>query len=51
MGLLESIRGPRDLRRLSHDELTTLAEEIRTFLVTSVARTGATSDRTSVSSS
>ena len=40
MGLLESIRGPRDLRRLSHDELTTLAEEIRTFLVTSVARTG-----------
>ena len=40
MGLLESIRGPRDLRRLSQDELTTLAEEIRTFLVTSVARTG-----------
>jgi 1-deoxy-D-xylulose-5-phosphate synthase len=40
VGLLESIRGPRDLRRLSHDELTTLAEEIRTFLVTSVARTG-----------
>jgi 1-deoxy-D-xylulose-5-phosphate synthase len=40
VGLLESIRGPRDLRRLSPDELTTLAEEIRTFLVTSVARTG-----------
>jgi 1-deoxy-D-xylulose-5-phosphate synthase len=40
VGLLESIRGPRDLRRLSHDELTALAEEIRTFLVTSVARTG-----------
>jgi 1-deoxy-D-xylulose-5-phosphate synthase len=40
VGLLESIRGPRDLRRLSNDELTALAEEIRTFLVTSVARTG-----------
>jgi 1-deoxy-D-xylulose-5-phosphate synthase len=40
VGLLESIRGPRDLRRLSSDDLTTLAEEIRTFLVTSVARTG-----------
>jgi 1-deoxy-D-xylulose-5-phosphate synthase len=40
VGLLESIRGPRDLRRLSHDELTALAEQIRTFLVTSVARTG-----------
>jgi len=40
VGLLESIRGPRDLRRLSRDELTTLAEEIRGFLVTSVSRTG-----------
>jgi 1-deoxy-D-xylulose-5-phosphate synthase len=40
VGLLESIRGPRDLRRLGTDELTTLAAEIREFLVASVARTG-----------
>jgi 1-deoxy-D-xylulose-5-phosphate synthase len=40
VGLLESIRGPRDLRRLNPDELSALAEEIRTFLVTSVTRTG-----------
>ncbi|MDQ1627466.1 MAG: 1-deoxy-D-xylulose-5-phosphate synthase [Actinomycetota bacterium] len=40
MGLLESIRGPRDLRRLDQEQLRALAEEIRRFLVTSVARTG-----------
>jgi 1-deoxy-D-xylulose-5-phosphate synthase len=40
VGLLESIKGPRDLRRLSADELKTLAEEIRTFLVRSVSTTG-----------
>ncbi|MGH8968836.1 MAG: 1-deoxy-D-xylulose-5-phosphate synthase [Actinomycetes bacterium] len=40
MGLLESIQGPRDLRRLDRRELDTLAEEIRTFLVDSVSRTG-----------
>jgi len=38
--LLESLRGPADLRRLGGEELRTLAEEIRQFLVTSVARTG-----------
>jgi 1-deoxy-D-xylulose-5-phosphate synthase len=40
VGLLETIRGPRDLRRLGTDELRTLAAEIRDFLVSSVARTG-----------
>jgi 1-deoxy-D-xylulose-5-phosphate synthase len=40
VGLLESVRGPRDLRRLDPDQLATLAEEIRAFLVTSVTRTG-----------
>jgi 1-deoxy-D-xylulose-5-phosphate synthase len=40
VGLLESIRGPRDLRRLDQEQLRALAEEIRRFLVTSVARTG-----------
>ena len=39
MGRLESIRGPHDLRRLNADELASLAEEIRDFLITSVSRT------------
>ncbi|WTW97900.1 1-deoxy-D-xylulose-5-phosphate synthase [Streptomycetaceae bacterium NBC_01309] len=40
MGLLESIRGPRDLKALSPEQLTVLAGEIRDFLVDSVSRTG-----------
>jgi 1-deoxy-D-xylulose-5-phosphate synthase len=40
VGLLETIRGPQDLRGLSRDELALLAGEIRSFLVTSVCRTG-----------
>ncbi len=40
MGLLESIRDPRDLDALSRDQLTQLAAEIRTFLVSEVSRTG-----------
>lgn len=40
MGLLESISGPRDLDRLSSEELHTLADEVRAFLVENVARTG-----------
>ncbi|NUU21636.1 MAG: 1-deoxy-D-xylulose-5-phosphate synthase [Streptomycetaceae bacterium] len=40
MGLLESIRGPRDLKALSPEQLTVLAGEIREFLVDSVSRTG-----------
>ncbi|MEU7529600.1 1-deoxy-D-xylulose-5-phosphate synthase [Saccharothrix sp. NPDC042600] len=40
MGLLESVHGPADLKRLEHDELVRLAEEIRRFLVEKVSRTG-----------
>lgn len=39
-GLLSSISGPADLRRLNHQELDQLAGEIRQFLVQSVAKTG-----------
>ncbi|SER24666.1 1-deoxy-D-xylulose-5-phosphate synthase [Streptomyces sp. yr375] len=38
--LLTRIRGPRDLDRLSPEELDQLAEEIRTFLVDAVSKTG-----------
>jgi 1-deoxy-D-xylulose-5-phosphate synthase len=38
--LLESVKGPADLKRLGHDELVQLAEEIRRFLVDKVSRTG-----------
>ncbi|GAA3116823.1 1-deoxy-D-xylulose-5-phosphate synthase [Streptomyces echinatus] len=40
MPLLTRIRGPRDLDRLSPEELDQLAEEIRTFLVQEVSKTG-----------
>ncbi len=40
MGLLETIREPRDLRRLDAGQLTVLAREIRDFLIASVATTG-----------
>ncbi|WP_104117422.1 1-deoxy-D-xylulose-5-phosphate synthase [Arthrobacter sp. B1805] len=40
MGLLETIRGPQDLSKLSVAQLTALAQEIRTFLVGNVSRTG-----------
>ncbi|MGW0707256.1 1-deoxy-D-xylulose-5-phosphate synthase [Streptomyces sp. NPDC002643] len=40
MPLLTRIRGPRDLDRLSLEELEQLAEEIRTFLVEAVSKTG-----------
>ncbi|MGW7003110.1 1-deoxy-D-xylulose-5-phosphate synthase [Streptomyces sp. NPDC054933] len=40
MSLLESIRGPRDLKALEADQLDELAREIRQFLVQAVARTG-----------
>ncbi|WP_269858066.1 1-deoxy-D-xylulose-5-phosphate synthase [Streptomyces sp. RPT161] len=40
MTLLESIRGPRDLKALEADQLDELAREIRQFLVQAVARTG-----------
>jgi 1-deoxy-D-xylulose-5-phosphate synthase len=38
--MLESVRDPRDLRRLTPEQLETLAAEIRAFLVDSVSRTG-----------
>ncbi|MBP0449945.1 1-deoxy-D-xylulose-5-phosphate synthase [Kitasatospora sp. RG8] len=40
MALLTRIRGPRDLDKLTPGQLATLAEEIRTFLVTEVSKTG-----------
>ncbi|MFD5704016.1 1-deoxy-D-xylulose-5-phosphate synthase [Streptomyces lasiicapitis] len=40
MTILETIRGPRDLKALTEAELGELAEEIREFLVHAVARTG-----------
>ncbi|WP_367046754.1 1-deoxy-D-xylulose-5-phosphate synthase [Streptomyces sp. Je 1-332] len=40
MTILESIRGPRDLKALTEDELDELAGEVREFLVHAVARTG-----------
>lgn len=40
MSLLDNIREPRDLSRLSTDELYTLAGEIRDFIVNAVSETG-----------
>jgi 1-deoxy-D-xylulose-5-phosphate synthase len=40
VGLLETIEGPDDLRRLDAGKLPKLAEEIRDFLVSAVAKTG-----------
>jgi 1-deoxy-D-xylulose-5-phosphate synthase len=40
MSLLEGISGPRDLDRLSKQQLVELAAEIRRFLVTEVSKTG-----------
>ena len=40
MGVLETITGPADLKALSPAQVRALAEEIRSFLVDSVARTG-----------
>ncbi|WP_216387711.1 1-deoxy-D-xylulose-5-phosphate synthase [Arcanobacterium phocae] len=40
MGMLSSINGPQDVKALTPDQLPALAAEIRSFLVTNVARTG-----------
>ncbi|MDT3399969.1 1-deoxy-D-xylulose-5-phosphate synthase [Streptomyces sp. B1866] len=40
MSLLETVRGPQDLKALSADRLDELADDIRQFLITAVARTG-----------
>jgi 1-deoxy-D-xylulose-5-phosphate synthase len=39
-GLLSTVRGPQDVKRMSAEELTVLAAEIRDFLVAKVSRTG-----------
>ncbi|MFF9391095.1 1-deoxy-D-xylulose-5-phosphate synthase [Streptomyces griseoluteus] len=40
MTILESIRGPRDLKALAQDDLGQLSAEVREFLVEAVSRTG-----------
>ncbi len=40
LNLLNSIQSPEDLRKLNRDELAILANQLRTFLVESVAKTG-----------
>src|SRR5687768_8537623 len=40
MAVLDSLSGPADLRRLSEEELTQLAEEIRELLICTVAANG-----------
>ncbi|MEG8182916.1 1-deoxy-D-xylulose-5-phosphate synthase [Nocardia terpenica] len=40
MSVLDEVHGPRDLKRMTHDQLVRLAAEIRTFLVDKVSRTG-----------
>jgi 1-deoxy-D-xylulose-5-phosphate synthase len=49
--LLECINGPEDLKRLSQDQLTRLAGEIRDVLIETVTRTSGHSALTSVWSS
>ena len=39
MALLEAIQGPRDLDKLSSEELAELATEIRAYLIPTVAKT------------
>lgn len=40
MSVLDRVNGPDDLKKLSSEELATLAEEIRAYLVSSVSKTG-----------
>jgi 1-deoxy-D-xylulose-5-phosphate synthase len=40
MTLLETIHGPRDLDRLTKDQLVELAAEVRAFLVAEISKTG-----------
>jgi 1-deoxy-D-xylulose-5-phosphate synthase len=40
MTVLDGVRGPRDLRRLTAPQLAELAQEIRAFLVETIAQTG-----------
>ncbi|MSW04372.1 MAG: 1-deoxy-D-xylulose-5-phosphate synthase, partial [Actinobacteria bacterium] len=38
--MLDSIKGPHDLKALSHEEVEQLSDEIRHFLITKVSKTG-----------
>jgi 1-deoxy-D-xylulose-5-phosphate synthase len=38
--ILESIRGPQDVKALSREETRTLCDELRTYLIDQVSRTG-----------
>ncbi len=38
--LLESIQSPADLKRLNYEQMATLAEEIRAFLIQTLSKTG-----------
>jgi 1-deoxy-D-xylulose-5-phosphate synthase len=40
MYLLNKINSPKDLKKLNHNELTKLCDEIRTFIIESVSKTG-----------
>jgi 1-deoxy-D-xylulose-5-phosphate synthase len=40
VALLDSVHGPDDLKRLDHEELARLGDEIRSFLVAKVSKTG-----------
>ena len=40
MAILDSVNGPEDLKSLTHKQLIELAQEIRDFLISKVAKTG-----------
>jgi len=40
--LIDQIKSPQDLKKLTRDELKTLANQIREFLIDSVFETGVT---------
>ena len=40
MGLLEHINSPADLKLISEDRLAELAQEIRTYIIETVTKTG-----------
>jgi len=40
MNLLDKINSPKDLKKLNRNELTKVCDEIRTFIIESVSKTG-----------
>ncbi len=40
MSMLKQIKSPADVKRLSNDEVTQLASEIRSFLIEQVSKSG-----------